>query len=118
MPQLHLTDAWAPLKAELDALGISFPAKIYEIDPRTAMSRPALAKTMTELGVLPIAAATLARRATSGDGPPYRRWSASRSVYAWGDAILWAARQLSPQLRSTSESPRCAAKPAENRNGA
>ncbi len=95
--------AWAALREEIEALDISLPAEVYEIDPNTQMTRRGLSENLEKRGVIRIAPSTLARRACKGGGPPYRRWSASRSAYTWGPSVLWAARCLSPVVCSTSE---------------
>jgi hypothetical protein len=51
----------------------------------------------------PIAAATLATRASRGGGPPYRRFGA-RVLYRWSDVLGWAESRLSGPVFNTSES--------------
>jgi hypothetical protein len=51
----------------------------------------------------PVAAKTLATKATRGGGPPFRKFGA-RALYNWGDALTWAQSRLSKPVGSTSES--------------
>jgi hypothetical protein len=70
--------------------------------PDTLLRRRDTAKALTDAG-FPIAAPTLATKATRGGGPPYRRFGAV-SLYRWGDALDWARSRLTPPRCSTSES--------------
>ena len=63
-----------------------------EMDPDQMMGRQQVAKALTARGY-PVAAATLATKATRGGGPPYRLFCA-RAVYRWQDALQWAQRSV------------------------
>jgi hypothetical protein len=70
-------------------------------DPGTLLTRRQAAAALSEAG-FPTAPATLARKASAGGGPPYRRYG-PRVLYAWDDLEAWARSRLSAPLRSTSE---------------
>lgn len=70
--------------------------------PDALLRRRDTAAALTAAG-FPIAAPTLATKATRGGGPPYRRFGAV-TLYRWGDSLLWAQSRLSPPRCSTSES--------------
>ena len=61
-------------------------------DPEALLTREATAAALTAAGY-PIAAKTLASKATRGGGPPYGLF-AGRALYRWGAALEWAARHL------------------------
>ena len=65
------------------------------------LTREATAVALTASG-FPVAAKTLATKATRGGGPPYRSFSA-RALYRWGDALNWANGRMTAPRRSTSE---------------
>jgi hypothetical protein len=69
--------------------------------PDALLTRFKTADALTEVG-FPIKEATLATKATRGGGPPYQRFG-SRTLYRWGDALLWAKGRLSAPRCSTSE---------------
>jgi hypothetical protein len=46
--------------------------------------------------------ATLATKATRGNGPAYRIF-AKRAIYRWGDLLAWAEANTAPLRYSTSE---------------
>ena len=56
--------------------------------PDTLLRRRDTAKALTDAG-FPIAAPTLATKATRGGGPPYRRFGA---VFSIGGATHWTGR--------------------------
>jgi hypothetical protein len=70
-------------------------------NPDTLLTRARTAQSLTASG-LPMAAETLATKATRGGGPPYRLFS-GRALYRWGDALAWALAKLTPPRRTTSE---------------
>lgn len=63
-------------------------------------SRVAAAAFLTERG-WKTAPATLAKKAVTGLGPPYRTWG-GRALYDEADLISWAELQLGPKIRSTA----------------
>jgi hypothetical protein len=65
------------------------------------LTRDRLAEALTEAG-FPTRAKTLATKASSGGGPPFRKFG-PRAIYKWGDALKWAQARLSEPRRSTSE---------------
>jgi hypothetical protein len=65
------------------------------------LTRAAAADTLTRAG-FPIAAKTLATKASRGGGPPYRRFGV-RPLYRWGDLLAWAQSRLSPPVCNTSQ---------------
>jgi hypothetical protein len=66
----------------------------------TYLSRPDAASYLSERG-LQVSKLTLAKWATTGGGPLYRRFG-NRSVYVAADLDVWAAEKLSPPKTSTS----------------
>jgi hypothetical protein len=70
-------------------------------NPDALLRRKATAKALTEAGY-PVAAATLATKATRGGGPPYQLFGRV-PLYRWGAALAWAQSLLSAPRRSTSE---------------
>lgn len=69
--------------------------------PDALLRREATAEALTALG-FQTKAATLATKATRGDGPPYRSFGRV-PLYRWGDALAWAQSRLSAPRGSTSE---------------
>ena len=69
--------------------------------PDALLTRKQTAEALTAAG-LPVAAKTLATKASRGGGPPYCLFS-GRALYRWGDALDWARSLLTPPRRSTSE---------------
>ena len=63
--------------------------------------RPQAAAYINERG-LPYSATTLAKLATIGGGPKYRRFG-NRAVYTTEDLDIWIEEKLSPLRASTSE---------------
>jgi hypothetical protein len=73
--------------------------KNFDLDPDTRLNRKDLAAALEARG-LTISTATLARRASRGEGPPYTLFC-GRAVYRWEDALAWAAATLAkPRLTS------------------
>ena len=70
-------------------------------DPDTLLTRRAAAAALTAVGY-PTAPATLARKASVGGGPVYRRYG-PRVVYRWADLLDWAESRLGPAIRCTAE---------------
>ena len=60
--------------------------------PDALLTREATAAALTAAGY-PIAAKTLASKATRGGGPPYGVF-AGRALYRWGSALDWARSHL------------------------
>jgi hypothetical protein len=58
------------------------------------LTREATAAALTAAGY-PIAAKTLAGKATRGGGPPYGVF-AGRALYRWGAALGWARSHVTP----------------------
>jgi hypothetical protein len=65
------------------------------------IDRRAAAEYLTKRG-LKIAFNTLQKMATTGDGPPYRRFGA-RVVYTIAELNVWAAEKLGEPQSSTSQ---------------
>ncbi len=70
-------------------------------DPDDLLTRRQAAAALTEAGY-PTAPATLARKASVGGGPVYRRYG-PRVIYRWADLLDWVNARLSAPMRSTSE---------------
>jgi hypothetical protein len=70
-------------------------------NPNTLLRRRATAEALTEAG-FPVAAKTLATKASRGGGPPYRVFGRT-VLYRWGDVLAWAEARLSAPRRSTAE---------------
>jgi hypothetical protein len=92
-----------PVLIDLEKLGFRLTPAAMKISPAANLTRKQLAEALRTTGVLPISSATLATRVSRGGGPPFRRWSSSRCLYRWGDALLWAAQQFSKARTSSSE---------------
>jgi hypothetical protein len=69
-------------------------------DPKTLLSRRAVAEALTVSGHK-TAPATLARLASVGGGPPFRKYG-RWPVYPWDLALAWAQSRLTPLVLSTS----------------
>jgi len=69
--------------------------------PDALLTRSQTAEALSASG-FPIAAPTLATKATRGGGPPFHRFG-KRALYPWGSTLDWARSRLSPALRSTSD---------------
>lgn len=65
------------------------------------LTRNQTAAALTEAGY-PVAAATLATKATRGGGPIYQLFG-RKPLYRWGDALDWARERLSKPIRATCE---------------
>lgn len=63
------------------------------INEDSYLTREAVSAALTETG-FPVAARTLAAKATRGGGPPYRMFG-GRALYRWGDALAWARQRIS-----------------------
>jgi hypothetical protein len=62
--------------------------------PDTLLPRTQAAHALTAIGY-PVAPATLATKATRGEGPPYQRFG-RKPLYRWGDVLAWAQSRMSP----------------------
>ena len=69
------------------------------LSPR--FNRQDAARFLTHMG-LPIAAATLAKKAVEGNGPPYAVWN-GRALYIADDLLKWAEAHLGPKFSNTAE---------------
>jgi len=67
-------------------------AGLPEIDRDRLLRRAATAEALQALG-FPVAAKSLATRATRGGGPPFKRFGRI-PLYRWGDCIDWANAAL------------------------
>ena len=67
----------------------------------TLLGREAGARALTAAGYI-TSPATLATKATRGNGPAYRIFG-KRAIYRWGDLLDWAEANTAPLRRSTSE---------------
>ena len=65
------------------------------------LSREAAAHALTAAGYV-TSSATLATKATRGNGPAYRIFG-KRAIYRWGDLVAWAEANTAPLRYSTSE---------------
>lgn len=65
------------------------------------LSRESAARALTAAGYV-TSPATLATKATRGNGPAYRIFG-KRAIYRWGDLIDWAEAHTAPLRYSTSE---------------
>lgn len=70
-------------------------------DPDTLLTRRPAAAALTAAGY-PTAPATLARKASVGGGPVYRRYG-PRVVYRWADLLAWAEARMSGPIRAACE---------------
>jgi hypothetical protein len=70
-------------------------------NPDVLLGREAAAKALTAAGFV-TSPATLATKATLGNGPAYRIFG-KRAIYRWGDLITWAEAHTEPLRYSTSE---------------
>lgn len=72
-----------------------------ELRKRKLVSRVEAARLLTEAG-FPISPATLAKKAVTGGGPPYRVWN-RRAMYEAPRLMAWANDQLGPELLNTAQ---------------
>lgn len=70
-------------------------------NPDALLSREHAARALTVAGYI-TSPATLATKATRGNGPAYRIFG-KRAIYRWGDLIAWAEANTAPLRHSTSE---------------
>ncbi len=70
-------------------------------DPDALLTRKRTAEALTAVG-FPVAAKTLATKASRGGGPAYSLFS-RRALYRWGNALEWARGLMTAPRRSTSE---------------
>lgn len=65
------------------------------------LSREDSARALTAAGYV-TSPATLATKATRGNGPAYRIFG-KRAIYRWGDLLAWAEASAAPSRCSTAE---------------
>lgn len=65
------------------------------------VARIEAARLLTEAG-FPISPATLAKKAVTGGGPPYRVWN-RRAMYDVNRLMNWAKEQLGPEILNTAQ---------------
>ena len=70
-------------------------------NPDALLGREAAARALTAVGYV-TSPATLATKATRGNGPAYRIFG-KRAIYRWGDLIAWAEANTAPFRQNTSE---------------
>ncbi len=70
----------------------------------TRVNRQEAGALLTQVG-LPIAAATLAKLACVGGGPPYQVWN-NRASYSVAELMAWAESRLGPPLSNTAQRKR------------
>lgn len=70
-------------------------------NPDALLGREASSRALTAAGYV-TSPATLATKATRGNGPAYRIFG-KRAIYRWGDLLDWAEANTAPLRRSTSE---------------
>jgi hypothetical protein len=73
------------------------------LTPTPNMRRADAARYLREVHGIPCAPATLAKDATVGGGPVFRKASGKFPIYAREDLDAWANSRLSKPVRSTSE---------------
>lgn len=78
-------------------------------DIEKPLRRAEAAEFLTSKG-FPIAVSTLAKLATIGGGPIFRRYG-RWPVYQAADLLDWARNRTSQAVHSTSELPRCGGHP-------
>ena len=84
------------------------PASVIPDDPMRLLRRGEAAAALRASG-FPISAATLATRATRGDGPPFCKFG-PWAVYRWGTTLAWAEGKLAEPRTVTA--PRDGSTPA------
>lgn len=65
------------------------------------LRRKQTAEKLTEYGY-PTTEATLATKASRGDGPPFQKYGRV-PIYDWDDVLEWARSRLSKRVFTTSE---------------
>lgn len=75
---------------------------MHHLDKEKLLRRKAAARYLTEIRGYPIAAQTLAKLAVIGRGPAFQKFGRF-PVYRRADLDNWAASQLGPVQRSTSD---------------
>ena len=76
-------------------------AEYHGIDGEKLFRRKDAASELAVIG-FPVAASTLATKATRGGGPPFRRFG-NVPLYKWRDLVAWANTRLGPTGKSSSE---------------
>jgi len=69
--------------------------------PDALLGRDAGARALTAVGYV-TSPATLATKATRGNGPAYRIFG-KRAINRWGDLLQWAEANTAPLRKNTSE---------------
>jgi hypothetical protein len=77
---------------------MAYPSSLH---PDTQLRRRPGADALTEAGY-PTAPATLARKASVGGGPPFRKYG-RYPLYRWADLLEWAESRMGPLVTTTSE---------------
>jgi hypothetical protein len=83
------------------------PTALPQPDAEIRLNRAELAARLTEAG-FPISEATLATKASHGDGPPYRLWG-RQALYVWPSALDWARASLKEPRRLSGRAETSAA---------
>lgn len=87
---------------EKDAmLGMPIPNENLTPVMNSHVNRREAAQFLTDRG-FPIAAATLAKKAVTGGGPPYQLWN-GRATYDVEHLLAWAYDSLGPAIANTSQ---------------
>ena len=68
------------------------PQSSYALDVQALLTRAKLSEELNKMGY-PVAAKTLATKASRGGGPPYVLFG-RRVLYRWGEALSWAEGRL------------------------
>ena len=71
------------------------------LSPDKLLTTKETAEALTDEGY-PTSANSLATWASTGGGPPFRKFGKYR-IYRWGDSLGWARARLSRPVQSTSE---------------
>ena len=77
------------------------PQSSYALDVQALLTRAKLSEELNKMGY-PVAAKTLATKASRGGGPPYVLFG-RRVLYRWGEALSWAEGRLTAPRCSSSE---------------
>jgi hypothetical protein len=99
-PQLRTTRPKKRRRAQADvparASALPDPTAVPS-DPNVLLGRRATAAALTACGY-PTAFASLERWASTGEGPPYRKFG-RHVAYKWADALAWAEARASAPAR-------------------
>jgi hypothetical protein len=108
--QLSITTSPFPLTAA----SLPNPPSPIPTDSDAMLTRVQAARALTAAGY-PCSPATLASKASRGDGPLFRRFG-TKPLYRWADLLGWVNSKLSRAVHATSELD--VATPSSNRAGA